>query len=156
MLAGSSPIPRSPALFRQSSAVVQPFAILVFPVLQILPLSKTGVPHSILTQAACDTPSAAMSFSGALPPHKAGFSPFALTVVFLNPKASPASFTKQGGKWKNRVSHPLGKGLSSVFHPTLRWCHPVLGPGVSGGGCTCQSRMHDATVLLISLAHSWV
>lgn len=114
--------------------MAQLLAILVFPVLQTLPLAKTRVPQIILTQAACETPpgSAAVNFSKALPPHKLAFSPFALTFVFLNPKASPASFTKQG-KWKNRVSHSQGKGLHSVHHPLLRWCCPVLGPGVLGG-----------------------
>lgn len=75
------------------------------------------------------------------------FSPFALTIIFLNPKASPASFTKQG-KWENRVSRSQGKGLYSVRHPTLRWCHPVLGPGgggeVLGGNCVCESRIREA------------
>lgn len=92
--------------------MAQLLAILVFPVLQTLPLAKTRVPQIILTQAACETPPglAAVNFSKALPPHKLAFSPFALTIIFLHPKASPASFTEQG-KWKNRVSHSQGKGL---------------------------------------------
>lgn len=103
-------------------------AILVCPVLQTLPLAKTRVPQIILTQAACETPpgSAAVNFSKALPPHKLAFSPFALTIIFLNPKASPASFTKQG-KWKNRVSHSQGKGLHSVHHPSPQVVPPSAG-----------------------------
>lgn len=86
-----------------------------------------------------------MNFFEALPPHKLAFPPFALTIIFLNPKASPASFTKQG-KWKNRVSHSQGKGLHSVHHPLLRWCHPVLGPGVLGGNLVFKPRMRNAMV----------
>lgn len=64
--------------------------------------------------------------------------------IFWNPKVSPASLTKQGGKWETRVSPSQGQGLYSASHWILRGCHPVL--GLEGLGW----NMHLSTI-----PHAW-
>lgn len=107
-------------------------------------LAKTGVPQPVLTQGLWNT-------SGCLEPLRSPPSSqswlsasFCVDPIFWNPKASSASFTKQGGKWKSRVSPSQGKGLYSASHPILRWCHPMLGlEGLAG-------NMHLSTI-----PHAW-
>lgn len=135
----------------QSSAVAQLSAILGFTILQILLLPKLWGPadHSdsrfmkhLWLPWASPEPSLLTKLALCL---------FRVDPIFWNSKASPASFTKQGGKWKTRVSPSQGKGLYSASHPILRWCHPVLGLECLGGNMHLSTIPHARCYNFVSL-----